>query len=118
MITVISGTNRAGSYTEKIANQYVKILQNSTKEKISYLKLTDLPADFVQSNMYAPTNQHPEITKLQDDHLMGSDRIIIISPEYNGSFPGILKFFLDACSIRNYAETFKGKIKVTKCGPQ
>ncbi len=109
MITVISGTNRIGSYTEKISDQYLKILENATDEKVSYLKLIDLPKDFVESNMYAPTNQHPEITKLQDEHLMNSDRIIVISPEYNGSFPGILKFFLDACSIRNYAETFKGK---------
>lgn len=109
MITVISGTNRAGSYTEKIANHYLKILENSTKNKVSYLKLTDLPSDFVQNSMYAPENQHPSITKLQDDHLVGSDHIIIISPEYNGSYPGILKFFLDACSIRDYAKTFKGK---------
>ena len=109
MITVISGTNRADSYTEKIANQYVKILENSTKEKVSYLKLTDLPADFVTSNMYAPNNQHPHITKLQDEHLLSSERLIVISPEYNGSYPGILKFFLDACSVRNYAESFKGK---------
>ena len=109
MITLISGTNRADSYTEKIANQYFKILENATKEKISYLKLTDLPPDFVQSNMYAPDHQHPHITKLQDEHLMESDRFIVISPEYNGSYPGILKFFLDACSVRNYAATFKGK---------
>ncbi len=109
MITVISGTNRADSYTEKIANQYVKILENATDQKVSYLKLTDLPTDLVHNNMYTPDHQHADITKLQDEYLMESDRLIIISPEYNGSFPGILKFFIDACSIRNYKETFKGK---------
>ncbi len=109
MITVISGTNRADSYTEKIANQYVKILENATDQKVSYLKLTDLPTDLVHNNMYTPDHQHADIIKLQDEYLMESDRLIIISPEYNGSFPGILKFFIDACSIRNYKETFKGK---------
>ena len=109
MITVISGTNRADSYTEKIADQYVKMLKNVTQEKVSYFKLTDLPTDFVQSQMYEAENQHAAITKLQNDHIIASDRLVVISPEYNGSYPGILKFFLDACSIRDYNESFKDK---------
>src|SRR5690606_6582644 len=28
---------------------------------------------------------------------------------YNGSFPGVLKMFIDACSVRQSAKTFEGK---------
>jgi chromate reductase, NAD(P)H dehydrogenase (quinone) len=34
---------------------------------------------------------------------------VYIVPEYNGGFPGVLKLFLDACSVREYKKTFKGK---------
>ena len=30
-------------------------------------------------------------------------------PEYNGSFPGILKLFVDACSIRSKMSVFNNK---------
>ncbi len=37
-------------------------------------------------------------------------------PEYNGSYPGILKFFLDACSIREYNASFHGGKKAGLLG--
>jgi chromate reductase len=33
----------------------------------------------------------------------------VVSPEYNGSFPGVLKLFLDALSVKDYKKTFSGK---------
>ena len=41
--------------------------------------------------------------------MLPAQKFIFISPEYNGSFPGVLKLFLDACSVREYKATFKGK---------
>jgi len=41
--------------------------------------------------------------------------LVFISPEYNGSYPGVLKLFLDAISIREYARSFKQK-KAALCG--
>jgi NAD(P)H-dependent FMN reductase len=37
--------------------------------------------------------------------LNGADRFIIVSPEYNGSIPGILKLMIDSCD----PDLFKGK---------
>jgi NAD(P)H-dependent FMN reductase len=34
---------------------------------------------------------------------------LIITPEYNGSFAGVLKVFIDALSVRHYNDTFNGK---------
>ncbi|MBK6784946.1 MAG: NAD(P)H-dependent oxidoreductase [Saprospiraceae bacterium] len=42
-------------------------------------------------------------------HLIPSSHWIIIAPEYNGSFPGILKLFLDVLSVKQAKETFHGK---------
>lgn len=109
MITVICGTNRADSYSEKIADQYINLLKKSSETEISYVKLADLPKDLCASDMYSEANQHPAITELQDKYMLVADKFIVISPEYNGSFPGILKFFIDAISIRKYKETFAGK---------
>jgi NAD(P)H-dependent FMN reductase len=30
-------------------------------------------------------------------------------PEYNGSFPGSVKLFIDACTVREYSRNFKDK---------
>lgn len=59
--------------------------------------------------MYDKTGQHPYISDIQDNILLPSRLWVIISPEYNGSYPGILKLLIDALSIRRYKETFSGK---------
>ena len=41
--------------------------------------------------------------------MLPANKFVFVIPEYNGSFPGVLKLFLDACSIREYKATFSGK---------
>jgi len=109
MITVISGTNRPNSKTEIIAKYYFEALKSESNEDIRFYSLQDMPTDLISSTMYEEEGQHPGITKVQDEILIPADKWVLVLPEYNGSYPGIFKLFIDAVSIRKYAETFKKK---------
>ena len=109
MITIISGTNRKGSHTEKFAKQFLKIVKSKTKEKVKYFSLQKLPNDVIKTSMYSSRSQSKALRKIQEEVMIPANKFLIISPEYNGSFPGVLKLFIDACSIYEYAPTFKGK---------
>ena len=84
MITIISGTNRTNSNTSKIAKEYQHILREKGIEA-GILSLEDL--DVMHYNA--------AFNKIEDEILIPTTHFIIISPEYNGSFPGILKMLFD-----------------------
>jgi NAD(P)H-dependent FMN reductase len=109
MITVISGTNRPNSKTRLFAEQFYEILQAKTDDTIHFLSLEDLPANILNDDMYLASGQSKTLTKIQDKMILPATKFYIVSPEYNGSFPGILKLFIDACSVREYKASFKGK---------
>lgn len=109
MITVIAGTNRPNSKTEIIANFYYNLLKEKTDKEVKYFSLQSIPLDTLNVNMYSKDGQSPEIAKIQDQFLINAEKWMIVSPEYNGTFPGVLKLFIDAVSVRKYKETFKNK---------
>jgi chromate reductase, NAD(P)H dehydrogenase (quinone) len=84
MITIISGTNRPGSNTGKVAAQYLQLLKD---------KGVEVGLDVNERN--------PAIKKLEKDILIPTDKFIFISPEYNGSIPGVLKSLIDHTDIKN-----------------
>ncbi|HMG83982.1 MAG TPA: NAD(P)H-dependent oxidoreductase [Ferruginibacter sp.] len=88
MITIISGTNRKGSYTEKIAREYQFLL----KERGIDAKLLSL----VGVNSY---ERDAAFEKIEEEILIPTSTFIIVSPEYNGSFPGALKLMMDTSRI-------------------
>ncbi|RYZ49283.1 MAG: NADPH-dependent FMN reductase, partial [Sphingobacteriales bacterium] len=89
MLTIISGTNRKDSMTMKVARLYHEIASGQTND----LKLLSLEGINVWE-------RGPELKKLEEDMLIPSTRFIIIMPEYNGSFPGILKLLFDNSDIK------------------
>ncbi len=107
MITVISSTNREGSNSTHIAKHYYNLLKNNTLEEVCILDLKDIPLSWYENEGLKKENQHPELRKIQEQYLIPAEKFVFIIPEYNGSFPGILKFFIDACSIYMMTETFK-----------
>ncbi len=84
MVTIISGTNRKHSNTSKIAREYQLILLEKGIKAV-ILSLEDL--DLVQYN--------PAFENIENEILIPATHFIIISPEYNGSFPGVLKMLFD-----------------------
>jgi len=109
MITVICGTNRKGSKTNIIAKYYYEYLKSQSNEAVNYINLEDVSPDFYHAAMYNADDQSSSLSEIQDNYITPANKFVVVSPEYNGSYPGILKFFLDACSIRNYKPTFAGK---------
>lgn len=109
MITVISATNRPNSNTEAFAKYYFQELKKKSKTEVKFLSLQELNEITIPTAMYDAENQHEKIRELQDEFILPAERLVIVSPEYNGSFSGILKYFIDAISIRKYKETFSGK---------
>lgn len=93
MITVVSGTNRPGSTTLKIAAHYAELLEKLNEEH-QVLDLQDLPADFTITALYDQHGKNQDFNKLQKK-ITASDKFVFIVPEYNGSFPGVLKAFID-----------------------
>jgi NAD(P)H-dependent FMN reductase len=109
MITIISATNRPDSRTEYVSKNLFEMIGKHTDEEVNLIKLSEVDPGFIHPKMYEAEFQHPDLTKLQDEQIVPADKWILVSPEYNGSYSGIGKVFVDALSIRKYAETFKGK---------
>jgi NAD(P)H-dependent FMN reductase len=109
MITVISATNRKDSEAHDFAKFYAQTLRKRTDEEVKVLALEEIPHDWFHPGMYAENGQSPSLARLQDEFMLPAGKFVFVIPEYNGSFPGVLKLFLDGCSVRKYHETFKGK---------
>jgi NAD(P)H-dependent FMN reductase len=95
MVTVISSTNRPGSSTLKLARYYQNKLQKKGVEA-GLLSLAQLPPNLIQTDLYG--QRSAEFEPIQAV-VTQTDKFIFIIPEYNGSFPGVLKVFIDACSF-------------------
>lgn len=100
MYTIISGTNRIGSNTLKVAKQYQVILKEKGIEA-GLLSLEDVNV--------LTRNAHFE--EIENDILIPTNKYIFISPEYNGSFPGVLKMLFD--TSRTHAIWWHKKALIT-----
>ncbi|MFD2720561.1 NADPH-dependent FMN reductase [Hymenobacter monticola] len=93
MITVIAGTNRPQSRARRIANYYQTVLTELGAES-QLLDLAELPDDFVGTALYHNVGRHPEFNRLAA-MLDAGPKLVVVVPEYNASFPGALKAFID-----------------------
>lgn len=98
MITLISATNRPDSWTSRVANVYKSRLQQKAVD-FQFLDLINLPEDMFSVNMY--NVKSPDFARIEKDFLYPATKYIFIIPEYNGSYPGVLKLMIDASDIRN-----------------
>jgi chromate reductase len=95
MVTIISGTNRPNSNTLKVANYYQQQLATKGLET-NLLDLRNLPANLIGSDLYG--QRSTEFEKIQA-LISQTTKFIFVIPEYNGSFPGVLKVLIDACAF-------------------
>ena len=95
MISIISGTNRPNSNTLKVAEYYLRTLQSKGQEARIF-DLQDLPAGIIQTDLYGKRSEaFLPIQKM----ITETSKFLFIIPEYNGSFPGVLKTLVDACDF-------------------
>jgi NAD(P)H-dependent FMN reductase len=100
MIEVIAGTNRPGSNTLKIA-KIVTSLYSAQGAAARVLDLQELPADLFNPASYGAK---PAAFAPIQDRILQADGLHLIVPEYNGSFPGVLKYFID---MLQFPESFE-----------
>jgi len=93
MIVVVSGTNREKSVSISVAHQYAELLKASGEE-VEVLDLEKLPNDMIFSALYDKAGQNKQFNVYREV-MNNADKLVFIIPEYNGSFPGVLKVFLD-----------------------
>lgn len=99
-IVVVSCTNRPGSNTLKVSRIYENILKQ-TGHPVRLLDFCTLPQDLAFSETFGKrTNGY---AKLIEEYVSPTRKFIFVVPEYNGSFPGILKTFLDSMHPREWA---------------
>jgi chromate reductase len=102
MITLIIGTNRPGSNTRKVAAQIEEIYAE-LKVPLHVLDLAKLPPEIFSPSSYAekPKSFHPFANAILE-----SAGLHVVTPEYNGSVPGVLKYFID---MLKFPESFEQK---------
>lgn len=100
MIVLISGTNRPGSQTRRVVAQLEAIYQE-LKVETKTLDLADLPQEIFNPSSYEkkPGSFEPFAKAVLD-----ADGLVVVTPEYNGSAPGILKYFID---MLEFPESFE-----------
>lgn len=93
MITIISSTNRQNSKSILVSNYYLNLFK-SLGEEAQIIDLRNLPHDFAFSALYELSGKN-EAFNVFRKMMEESDKFLFVIPEYNGSFPGILKTFID-----------------------
>ena len=99
---IISATNRPGSSTLKVAKYYQKKLHEKGVEA-GLLSLSELPDNLIKTDMFGQRSAEFQVIQ---NLITRTEKFLFIIPEYNGSFPGVLKVFIDACS---FPESFYDK---------
>lgn len=90
-IVVICGTNRKGALSRLLAAEVVESYRQRDVS-VDLLDMAELPVSALDENAYK--EPATEVTALVDRFLK-ADGAVFIVPEYNGSYPGVLKLFVD-----------------------
>jgi hypothetical protein len=93
--TIIAGTNR------KFSNSYLLGLQYQQK-----LTLLGINSNLISLENLDLNERSVSMIEFEEKWLIPTRKFIIIVPEYNGSYPGVLKSLIDVSSIK---ESWSGK---------
>lgn len=94
MITLINATNRPDNQTQLVADVYLELLKNKGNE-VRYLSMQELPFEYLKLDSRKTEEEKTGMAQVIQTFIAEADKIIVISPEYQGSFTGIFKLFLD-----------------------
>ena len=108
MYSIISGSNRKGNRTLPFA-QYIYDGLSKRKTATRLLDLTHLSGELVYDTMYHPDTQPEYFQQLQQEQFIPTEKFWFFVPEYNGSYPGVIKILLDSMSTVDRESTFQNK---------
>jgi NAD(P)H-dependent FMN reductase len=101
-ILILSGTNRPGSNALRIA-EVLKSHYQTNSVPVEIYSLAELPAAAFDPGCYA--TKPPAVQAIQQ-RVLDAAGLHVVTPEYNGSFPGVLKYFID---LLKFPESFENK---------
>jgi len=101
-ILIISGTNRPGANALRVA-RVIEGLYHQAGARVELLSLEELPREVFDNTSYA--TKPPGMVAIQE-RVVRASGLHIVTPEYNGSFPGVLKYFID---MLKFPESFESK---------
>lgn len=102
MILIISGTNRPGANALKVS-QIVQAHYAAAGIEAELYSLSEMPREIFDATSYA---KKPESWLAVQQRILDAHGLHIVTPEYNGGFPGVLKYFID---MLKFPESFEGK---------
>ncbi|MFN5423501.1 MAG: NADPH-dependent FMN reductase [bacterium] len=89
MYTIIAGTDRLNSNSQRIGWIYQEMLLNmGVESELTTLEGVDL------------SDKSERFLAFQNDFLVPSKKFILVLPEYNGSYPGVFKSLIDLSDIK------------------
>ena len=107
-IPVILGTPRKGRYSEYVAKFLVE--QIATRDRL-YTELIDIKNLAIATDDAGESIKDPQFSATMER----ADGLIIVAPEYNHGYPGLLKHVLDTC-LKEYIHKAVGLCGVSS-GP-
>jgi chromate reductase len=103
MISIISGTYRKDNLSILFSELYIQ-LSKEYNEEMRLFDLRNLPTSFLLDNSIfgKPSNEFNNMLKT---YFVEPEKYVFLIPEYNGSYPGIVKALIDTID----PSVFKGK---------
>ena len=102
MIVILVGTNRPDANSRKIAHE-IEAIYKDLKVETKALDLINLPSELFKPEAYA---EKPKAFEPFVDTILKAEGLHVVTPEYNGGFPGVLKYFID---MLPFPESFEGR---------
>ena len=102
MITLLCGTNRPNNQSQKFINTYKYLLKERNID-CEEIYLEKMPRDLAYANDIIGTAS-AELRSEIESKMIPAKKLVVFVPEYNGSFPGILKSFIDCMEPKHYKE--------------
>jgi NAD(P)H-dependent FMN reductase len=100
VLTLIVGTNRPDSNTRKVARAVEKIY-SELGVPLRILDLAQMPPEIFSPSSYS---EKPASFRPFSEGVLQAEGLIVVSPEYNGGMPGVLKYFID---MLKFPESFE-----------
>ncbi|MDY6769112.1 MAG: NAD(P)H-dependent oxidoreductase [Candidatus Nanohaloarchaea archaeon] len=90
---VVEGTVRDGRKSIHAARYVTSLLQDAHEAELFDVKEKDVP--LLQTRRYTDPGEPPEAVEAFGQKVEEADGIVIVTPEYNHSYPGALKNLID-----------------------
>jgi len=101
-ILIVSGTNRPQANALRVS-KLIESHYKTANVPVEIYSLADMPREIFDSSSYA--TKPPSWIPVQEK-VLAARGLHVVTPEYNGSFPGVLKYFVD---MLKFPESFEKK---------